>query len=554
MGPIATGLILLALLVLLVVGVVVSRIKVAGPNEAFIVTGRKGKPVTNPETGAISTDLSGQKVVMGASVFVLPVIQKLASIDLSARQISVSVGSAVSAQGIKCSLEGVAIVKVGGAEDSIRAAAQRFLGQQDHIEPFTQEVLAGSLRSIVGRLSVEEIVKDRAAFAREVAEEAETSLTNQGLVLDTFQLQDIQTEGSYLRDLGRPEAARAEKEAAIAESIARREAEQARIKAEEEIAVADRELALRRAAILAETDAATAHAEASGPIAKAAKDQEVIAAQEQVAERQALLRERQLDTEVRKPADAERYAVETAAEGAKSRALREAEAEQRPPGGPRPSAARRGRCRGGGDPRPRRGRGDGDVEEGRRLQPVRRRRRAGDALDDAAAARQGGCHTARRDRQGHRDLDRGGVGPHQERRHQRHPGHASSGERSRCGIDLGPPCSNDSATRRHRAARLGRRPLAAAARPGRRERSADQQLGDLDGVEGGALAEVVAADEQREPAAVRRRRGRRGPADVARVAAGGLERRRDVDELDAGRRGEQLGGPLDARAAGRTRR
>jgi flotillin len=328
MGSFLIGLILLAVLVALIVGVVLSRIKVAGPNEAFIVTGRKGRPVTNPETGAISTDLSGQKVVMGASVFVLPVIQKLASIDLSARQISVSVGSAVSAQGIKCSLEGVAIVKVGGAEDSIRAAAQRFLGQQDHIEHFTQEVLAGSLRSIVGRLSVEEIIKDRAAFAREVAEEAESSLTNQGLVLDTFQLQDIQTEGSYLKDLGRPEAARAEKEAAVAESIARREAEQARLKAEEEIAVADRELQLRKASIQAETDAALAQAQAAGPIAKAARDQEVIAAQEQVAERQAQLRDRQLDTEVRKPADAERYAVEMAAEGAKARALRESEADQ----------------------------------------------------------------------------------------------------------------------------------------------------------------------------------------------------------------------------------
>ncbi len=328
MGSFLIGLILLAALVALVVGIVLSRIKVAGPNEAFIVTGRKGKPVTNPETGAISTDLSGQKVVMGASVFVLPVIQKLASIDLSARQISVSVGSAVSAQGIKCSLEGVAIVKVGGAEDSIRAAAQRFLGQQDHIEHFTQEVLAGSLRSIVGRLSVEEIIKDRAAFAREVAEEAESSLTNQGLVLDTFQLQDIQTEGNYLKDLGRPEAARAEKEAAVAESIARREAEQARLKAEEEIANANRQLQLRKASIQAETDAAAAQAEAAGPIAKAARDQEVIAAQEQVAERQAHLRDRQLDTEVRKPADAERYAVETAAEAAKTRALREAEADQ----------------------------------------------------------------------------------------------------------------------------------------------------------------------------------------------------------------------------------
>jgi len=251
MSPFLTGILLLLALIVAIVLLVVSRLKVAGPNEAFIVTGRKGRPVTNPETGVVSTDLSGQKVVMGASVFVLPVIQKLAVLDLSARQISVHVASAVSAQGIKVSLEGVAIVKVGGSDESVRSAAQRFLGQQDAIEPFTQEVLAGSLRAIVGRLSIEAIVKDRAAFAREVAEEAETSLTNQGLVLDTFQLQDIQTEGNYLKDLGRPESARAEKEAAIAEAIARREAEQARLKAEEEIAIAERELQLRRAGIQA---------------------------------------------------------------------------------------------------------------------------------------------------------------------------------------------------------------------------------------------------------------------------------------------------------------
>ena len=328
MSPFLTGILLLLGLIVVIVLLVVSRLKVAGPNEAFIVTGRKGRPVTNPETGVVSTDLSGQKVVMGASVFVLPVIQKLAVLDLSARQISVHVASAVSAQGIKVSLEGVAIVKVGGSDESVRSAAQRFLGQQDAIEPFTQEVLAGSLRAIVGRLSIEAIVKDRAAFAREVAEEAETSLTNQGLVLDTFQLQDIQTEGSYLKDLGRPEAARAEKEASIAEAIARREAEQARLKAEEEIAIAERELQLRKAGIQAETDAAAAEAEAAGPIAKAARDQDVLAAQEKVAERQAMLKERQLDTEVRKPADAARYAVEQEAESAKARAVRESEAEQ----------------------------------------------------------------------------------------------------------------------------------------------------------------------------------------------------------------------------------
>ena len=195
------------LLVIFVIMFVLSRIKVAGPNEAFIVTGRKGRATESAE-GVVSTDLSGQKVVMGASVFVMPVVQKLQVLDLSSRRIHVEIQGAVSKQGIRANLQGVAIVKVGGTEDAIRAAAQRFLHQQAEIEEFTREVLAGALRSIVGRLTIEEIIRDRTAFASAVAEEAEHSMTNQGLVLDTFQLQDILAEGTYLQDLGRPEAAR----------------------------------------------------------------------------------------------------------------------------------------------------------------------------------------------------------------------------------------------------------------------------------------------------------------------------------------------------------
>jgi flotillin len=319
MDPITTAGLGLVALVVVLIAFVISRIKVAGPNEAFIITGRKGK--------LGSDDTSGQKVVMGASVFVIPFVQKLGVMGLTSRQIGVSVPAAVSSNGIRCSLEGVAVVKVGGTESLIRAAGQRFLGQQGEIDVFTREVLAGSLRAIVGRLSVEEIIRDRAAFAAAVAEEAENSLTGQGLVLDTFQLQDIQAEGDYLADLGRPEAARAEKEAAIAEAIARRESEQARIRAEEEIAIANRELQLKVAEIQAETDAALANAAASGPLAQAAKDQEVIVAQEQVAARRAELKEAELDTEIRRPADAARYAVEQEAEADKAREIAQAQAE-----------------------------------------------------------------------------------------------------------------------------------------------------------------------------------------------------------------------------------
>jgi flotillin len=315
------------LLIVLLVLFVLSRIKVAGPNEAFIITGRKGR-VTQSADGTSTTDLSGQKVVMGASVFVLPVVQKLQSLDLSSRRIDVGIKGAVSKQGIRADLHGVAIVKVGGNEGAIRAAAQRFLHQQAEIEEFTREVLAGALRSIVGRLTVEEIIRDRVAFAAAVAEEAEHSLTHQGLILDTFQLEDIRTAGSYLQDLGRPEAARVLKDAAIAEAIARQAAEQERLRAEEAIAEAQRNLALKKAAVQAEIDAANARSAASGPLAEAERQQVILTEQQKVAERNAELKQRQLDTEVRKPADAQRYRIEQEAEAAKNAAIARAEAER----------------------------------------------------------------------------------------------------------------------------------------------------------------------------------------------------------------------------------
>ncbi|HEU0101283.1 MAG TPA: SPFH domain-containing protein [Mycobacteriales bacterium] len=334
----AAGLVVLALLVALGI---VSRYKVAGPNEAFLVTGRKG-----PRGGA---DLSGQKVVTGGGVFVLPFVQQLARLDLSSRRISVTIKGAPSQQGVMLNLDGVAIVKVGGDEDAIRAAAQRFGAQQQEIAPFTTEALAGALRSIVGTLTVEEIIRDRAAFAAQVAEVTEQALTNQGLILDTFQIQDVTTDGSYLRDLGRAEAARVAQEAAIAEADARRTAEQRRLAAEQDIAEATRTFQLRQAQIKGETDAAAAQAAAAGPIAEAARQQDVLTAQEKVAQKQAALTERQLDTQVRKPADAARYRMEQEAEGEKTAAVARADAARQATIAAAQAAAEQARLTGAGE-------------------------------------------------------------------------------------------------------------------------------------------------------------------------------------------------------------
>ncbi|WP_405462254.1 SPFH domain-containing protein [Streptomyces sp. NBC_00101] len=326
MSPVVLAVVGVVVLVVFLALAVVTRYKVAGPSEAFIITGRRGKKHTDPVTGHTSIDNSGQKVVVGGGVFVVPFVQQRFTLDLSSRQIPVKVRGAVTLRGVKANLEGVAIVKVGGSEDAIRASAQRFLRQQTGIAGFTQEVLSGSLRAIVGRMSVEDIIRDRAAFASQVAEEAEASLSGQGLILDAFQIHDITTEGTYLEDLGRPEAARAKQEADIAEANSRRISEQARLKAAEEIAIAERTFYLKQAEIRVETEAAAAQANAAGPLAEAARQQEVLQEQEKVAQRQAALTDRELDTRVRKPADAARYQAEQEAEARRIAQVKEAEA------------------------------------------------------------------------------------------------------------------------------------------------------------------------------------------------------------------------------------
>ncbi|HEU0238308.1 MAG TPA: SPFH domain-containing protein [Micromonosporaceae bacterium] len=387
MSPLAIAITGAAVLVVLIIWFVLSRIQVAGPNQAFIITGRKTHSSLSAD-GTVVADLTGQKVVMGASVFVMPVVQRLYILDLSSREIPVAITGAVSKQGIRCDADAVAIVKVGRSAESIRSAAQRFLHQQDRIAVFTAQVLSGALRSIVGRLTVEEIIRDRAAFASAVAEEAERALTHQGLIVDAFQLEDIRTDGTYLQDLGRPEAARVFKAAAIAEAQARQNAEQERMRAEEAIAEAERNLALKKAGVQAEIDAANAKSSAAGPIVAAERQQAILVEQQKVAERNAELKERQLDTEVRKPADAQRYKVEQEAEASRKAAILRADADRQATIAAAQAAAERDRLVGEGEKARRAAVAEAVAIEGAKEGEAEQRRRTAiaDAIEREGAA------------------------------------------------------------------------------------------------------------------------------------------------------------------------
>ena len=107
-------------------------------------------------------------------------------------------------QGIKVAVQGVATFKIGADDESIRNAAERFLEAQDEaVDSIVKNVLEGSLRSIVGTLTVEELNLDRQKFQQAVQDAAKGDLATSGLQIDSFTIQAIRDE-SGLHGAHRP--------------------------------------------------------------------------------------------------------------------------------------------------------------------------------------------------------------------------------------------------------------------------------------------------------------------------------------------------------------
>jgi flotillin len=311
------------LLVVIVIIVLLRGIKVAKPDEAIIVTSRQ-KAL---KSGQVETENAGQRVVFGSRVFVKPVVEAYFKLSLRSRQLNVQ-ATAQTRDAITIRVNAVAVVKVGGSESMVRAAAQRFLNQQDQIETSTEEVLSGSVRSIVGQLTVTEIITNRSALQGQVLEAVRESLDVQGLTIDTLQIKEIDDDNGYIKDLGRAEAARVKQVAEIAESVSRQASEEARISADQAVAESQRKLDLRNAEIQKETDKARAEAAAAAPLAEAIAQQEVVAQQEVTAGKRVGLRKQELDAEIRAVADAEAYAIEKKAQADAASAVAAANADR----------------------------------------------------------------------------------------------------------------------------------------------------------------------------------------------------------------------------------
>ena len=333
--PGVTG-IIIAILILLIALIFLTGYVKASPDTAIIISGLRKKP----------------KVLIGKAGIKIPFLERKDELNLQLIPIDVKTSNAVpTADYININVDATVNVKISDNEDRLKLAAQNFLNKKaEYIGQVAREVLEGNVREIVGKMALEEMVSDRQKFAILVKENAEPDLAAMGLDIISFNVQNFVDGNGVIENLGVDNIVKIQKNAAIsraesekeiakAQANAKRESNEAEVNAESEIAKKKNELAIQKAELKREADIKQAEADAAYKIQEEEqrKTVEITTANANIAkqEREVLLKQREaevmeqaLDAQVKKKAEADKFAKQQLADAELYSRQREAEARK----------------------------------------------------------------------------------------------------------------------------------------------------------------------------------------------------------------------------------
>lgn len=290
----------------------------APPDMAYIISGVKKK----------------SKVVIGKASIRIPFFERLDKLNLRLIPIDVKTSNAVpTADYININVDATVNVKISNNPEKLRLAAENFLNKNtEYIAGVAREVLEGNVREIVGKMKLEEMVSDRQKFANLVKENAEPDLAAMGLDIISFNVQNFVDGNEVIENLGIDNIVKIKKAAAIAraeserdikvaQASADKESNDAAVAAQTEIAKKQNELAIKKSELQMEADTKKAMADAAYDIQK--EEREIELKQKEVA-----VTEQSLEAEVKKKAEANKYAAQQQAEAQLYQRQKEAEARQ----------------------------------------------------------------------------------------------------------------------------------------------------------------------------------------------------------------------------------
>ena len=323
-------------LVFLFVVILVTGYVKASPDTAYIISGFRKEP----------------RYLIGKAGVKIPFFEKKDELSLKLIPIDVKTASSVpTADYINVNVDAAVNIKISDDPRKLKLAAQNFLNKDvNYIGGVAKNVLEGNTREIVGKMKLQEMVSDRQKFGLLVKENAEPDLAAMGLDIVSFNVQNFIDENQVIENLGIDNIVQIKKSASIAraegerdiqiaQAKANKEANDARIESEREIAERNNELDIKKSELKKIADIKKAEADAAYSIqeeeqrktVETTKAQADIAKEEQwiiLKQREAAVKEQSLDAEIKKKAEAEKFATQQAADADLYQRMKDAEAKK----------------------------------------------------------------------------------------------------------------------------------------------------------------------------------------------------------------------------------
>jgi flotillin len=342
---IAGMILLIAVAFVVVVWAMASRYKKIPPNQVGIFYGRKYKYLD--ADGKLQH--RGFRVVAGGGALLWPIIEHFQPMSTGVSQVEIDEHDIPNKDNVKISARGVATYKIETTQESLHNAAAAFLGKtEDELARIVRNILQGHLRSIIGKLNISEILRDRDAFNKKVVEESTEELRRLGIQIITLVIQEVTDEFHYIDALGKQSVAEAIRDANIktaqAEAETKKKVSDATREADiqvasnaVQVAQAERDRDVKKAQFKTIADTERAKAEQAFGIAlaeqektlkvrQAERDAAEKEAQIEVQTKEAARKEQELEATVVKLAQANRTKQVIEAEAAKQVAVTNAEA------------------------------------------------------------------------------------------------------------------------------------------------------------------------------------------------------------------------------------
>lgn len=322
-------------IVLLLIIVGETMYKKAPPNRAMVITGP-----------------TGSRTIIGKGALVIPILQRVDYMSLENIQADFTSRDEIPTRdAINILVDAVANVAISTDPKLLKIASSKFLGRStSDIREIITPVLEGNIREIISQMTLKQLIQgDKKEFAEKVVDNVTPNLRDMGLELTTFNIQNFKDNGGVITNLGIENTvgiskdaskakAKAEAEIAIAKAEAEKAANDARIAAETEIALKNNEFEIKKAELKREADIKKAEADAAYQIQKEEQrktierttaDANLVRQEKEIElrEREVAIKERALEAEVKKVAEAEKYAAQQEADARLYQTQKQSEAE-----------------------------------------------------------------------------------------------------------------------------------------------------------------------------------------------------------------------------------